>query len=129
MVAKDRADVSDKRSAALIAAGSVAATAGGAFITVNALEPGKPLTPVWVNTWFDIGFAGAIIGLILAGFGLYLNRYLAKLPGQEPRTYNPVGALVSDVRGSPAVAHADPVVAAYGSWLCGGQRDDARTPT
>src|SRR5215471_13693715 len=73
MVAEDRADVSDKRSAALIAAGSVIATVGGVFITVTTLEPGRPLTPIWVNAWFAMGFACAITGLMLAAFGLYLN--------------------------------------------------------
>jgi hypothetical protein len=73
MEAKDHADVSDRRSAALIAAGSVTATVGGAFITVTALEPGMPLRLIWLNAWFDIGFVCVITGLILAALGLYLN--------------------------------------------------------
>jgi len=73
MGAEDHAGVSDKHSAALIAAGSVTATVGGAFVTVTALEPGRPLRPLWANAWFDIGFACAIIGLALAALGLYLN--------------------------------------------------------
>ena len=81
MEAQDRAEESDKHSAALIAAGSVTATFGGAFITVTALEPGRPIKPIWANAWFDIGFACAIIGLALAAFGLYLNfRRHARIP-------------------------------------------------
>jgi hypothetical protein len=79
--ARERAEVSDKHSAALIATGSVTATVGGAFITVTALEPGRPLRPIWANAWFDIGFACAIVGLVLAAFGLYLNfRRQARTP-------------------------------------------------
>jgi len=98
MKAKDRTGLSDKRSAALIAAGSVTVTVGGAFITVTALEPGRPLAPIWVNAWFDIGFACVIIGLILAAFGLYMNfsrqeRTLPAVEATEPRLGPATGRL------------------------------------
>jgi hypothetical protein len=70
--ARERAELSDKRSAALIATGGVTATVGGAFILVTTPAPGGPPRPMWANAWFDIGFAGSIAGLVLAALGLYL---------------------------------------------------------
>jgi len=60
----------DSHSSALLGAGGVMVAAGAAFM---ALAPSKATKSFWANSWFDVGFACLIIGLILAARGFYLN--------------------------------------------------------
>jgi hypothetical protein len=63
--------VADKHSATLLGAGAIMVTAGGVFMAVTAAEPSKKPSSVWGNTWFDVGFGGLILGLLIAAVGIY----------------------------------------------------------
>jgi hypothetical protein len=46
---------------------------GGIFMTVTGLEPTKTPGTVWANSWFDLGFAFVILGLVATGVGVVLH--------------------------------------------------------
>lgn len=69
----ERPQVTDRHSSTLLAAGGVLAPAGGVFMTVTALEPAKIPRAVWASSWFDIGLACLITGLLFATLSLFLN--------------------------------------------------------
>jgi len=48
-------------------------TAGGVFMAVTAAEPSDKPSSVWGNTWFDVGFGGLAIGLLIAAAGTYFH--------------------------------------------------------
>lgn len=87
----------DTHSGALLGTAAVTVGAGGAFMLVTGLEPSKTHS-IWMNAWFDTGLALVILGLAVAGLGLYANfRKLrtgtsaadAAKPAQVPPTDKP----------------------------------------
>lgn len=58
--------------------------AGAALMTVEALEPSKKPHSIWANTWFDVGFACLIAGLVIAAVGLYLHLRHRRMPSTVP---------------------------------------------
>lgn len=71
--ARKRPAVVDRHSGTLLGAGGVLVAAGGAFVATAALEPSKTARSIWVNSWFDTGFACLIAGLVFTVLGVYLN--------------------------------------------------------
>ena len=61
---------------------------GGIFMTVTGLEPTKTPGTVWSNSWFDLGFAFVILGLIVTGIGVVLHFRREVEPTSAPPAVN-----------------------------------------
>ena len=65
--------MADRHTAAFWAGGAAFIAGGGIFMAVTGFEPTKTPGTVWANSWFDLGFAFVILGLIVTGIGVVLH--------------------------------------------------------
>jgi hypothetical protein len=65
--------MADKHTGAIWAGGAALIAAGGIFMTVTALEPTKKPATVWASSWFDLGFALVMLGLLITLVGVVLH--------------------------------------------------------
>lgn len=65
--------VADKHTAAFWAGGPALIAVGGIFMTVTGFEPTKDPSTVWANSWFDLGFAFVILGLVITAVGVVMH--------------------------------------------------------
>ncbi len=84
--------VTDRHTASSWAGGAALIAAGSIFMAVTGFEPTKNPSTVWANSWFDLGFAFVVLGLVITAAGVVLH-FRREVP--------PAGA-------PPAVSPADP---------------------
>lgn len=73
--------MADKHTAAFWAGGAALIAVGGIFMAVTGVEPTKTPGTVWANSWFDLGFAVVILGLLITGIGIALHFRKEVQPG------------------------------------------------
>lgn len=76
--------MADKHTAAFWTGGAALIAAGGIFIAVTALEPTKKPGTVWANSWFDLGFALVMLGLLVTIIGTVLHFIKEAEPTSAP---------------------------------------------
>ena len=94
-------DVADKHSAAFWVGGAALIAGGGIFMAVTGFEPTETPGTVWANSWFDLGFAFVILGLVITGFGVVMHLRREVQPGSAPPA-------VSATNGPPTATPAPP---------------------
>ena len=87
--------MADKHTGALWAAGAALIAGGGIFMAVTGFEPTKTPETVWANSWFDLGFAFVILGLVITGVGVVVHFRREVQSGSVP-------AAVDSADGPPA---------------------------
>ena len=80
--------MADRHTAAFWAGGAAFIAGGGIFMAVTGFEPTKTPGTVWANSWFDLGFAFVILGLIVTGIGVVLHFRREVQPGSAPPAVN-----------------------------------------
>jgi hypothetical protein len=81
--------MADKHTAAIWTGGGALIAAGGIFMAVTGFEPTKKPATVWTNSWFDLGFAFVILGLLITGVGVALHFRKEAEPDTTPPVVNP----------------------------------------
>ncbi len=85
---------------------------GGIFMTVTGMEPTKTPGTVFANSWFDLGFAFVILGLLVTGIGVVLH-FRREV---QPRSAPPA---VSAADGAPPLElnYYTRPAPEYGDWI------------
>ena len=97
--------MADKHSAAFWAGGAALIAGGGIFMAVTGFEPTKTPGTVWANSWFDLGFAFVILGLVITGVGVVMHFHREVQPGSAPPA---VSATNGPPTATPAAADPEP---------------------
>jgi hypothetical protein len=95
--------MADKHTAAIWTAGGALIAAGGIFMAVTGFEPTEKPRSVWANTWFDLGFAFVILGLLVTVMGVGLHFRKEVESPNAPPTINPDDLAQSHALSSPVL--------------------------
>ena len=63
--------------------------AGSIFMAVTGFEPTKNPSTVWANSWFDLGFAFVVLGLVITAAGVVLHFRREVPPASAPPAVSP----------------------------------------
>lgn len=80
--------MAEKHTATAWTGGGALIAAGGIFMAVTGFEPTKKPGTVWANSWFDLGFAFVLLGMVITGIGIVLHFRKEAGPGSTPPAVN-----------------------------------------
>ncbi len=81
--------VTDRHPASSWAGGAALIAAGSIFMAVTGFEPTKNPSTVWANSWFDLGFAFVVLGLVITAAGVVLHFRREVPPASAPPAVSP----------------------------------------